>query len=762
MTDLVSNNNLIRQPSGVWCAQRNQKSEPFTYSDGDEVEDFIKQIIAQANDRSSLSQELDQKIVDWSSEYHFSSVRANLLRPLELGGVSQALELGCGCGSITRYLGELGIEVDAIEGSLRRAEIARLRCAELDNINIINQNFNLLELPGKTYDSVFLVGVLEYAKRFYPSATSDRDALLQILAAAQSVLKSEGAVIIAIENRVGLKYLMGASEDHYGIPNIGLYNYPEKEGTKTYDLNEWEEILTESGFNSHQILYPFPDYKLPFAVISRNFLNQFENAHSIFYGMRSRDYLCNMDTNIDEFLFWKIFHQIRQIEKFSNSFLIVAGNDAATIEQMAGFDFVHFSNPTRKNQFRNITRKNVGQSVVTKEPLFASTENQPTEGIRQIRDVDTYQNGMLLADIWCQELHMYCDIDRFDELVKQYYAFLLYYARTYGQDNNIFDVLPSNIILDGNGNYVVIDKEWILQKQLSPEFVLVRALYFFATHNRIVVKKLFHKYKFENIRKFLLHCLKMQEIAPEKNLQNFIDTENYYQDQIHAYRIGDALETMLDIDIVSPKENFKLYPILYWANQGEPFDEIKFDTKPIVQGVDAHTFTFKLPKSVANAERLRFDPAETEGFFRIYSLSMEILDKDGAIVESILNCKTGSDIENIAKLESISHYVHSHHDVFVAKNCDPQFIFKLPEKLIARDDDSIQFKVTMDWPMSLDFDSAQQGFLDREEKLLEIINGKREEILQLEKLKEELQLIKNSRLWKVFDKVQQIAKKYRN
>ena len=178
MTKLASHNNLIQQPSGVWGAESIEQLKPFVYSDGDDAEDFIKRTISQATDLSSLSQELDQAIIDWASEYHFSSVRANLLRGLDLKPIKYALELGCGCGAISRYLGELGIEIDAIEGSLRRAEIARLRCAELDNVTIINQNFNALKLSANTYDSVFLIGVLEYAKRFYPTATSDREALL--------------------------------------------------------------------------------------------------------------------------------------------------------------------------------------------------------------------------------------------------------------------------------------------------------------------------------------------------------------------------------------------------------------------------------------------------------------------------------------------------------------------------------------------------------------------------------------------------------
>lgn len=51
------------------------------------------------------------------------------------------LELGCGCGAMTRYLGEIGAIVDSIEGTSSRARIAGERCRELENVKIHVDNF---------------------------------------------------------------------------------------------------------------------------------------------------------------------------------------------------------------------------------------------------------------------------------------------------------------------------------------------------------------------------------------------------------------------------------------------------------------------------------------------------------------------------------------------------------------------------------------------------------------------------------------------
>ena len=77
---------------------------PFSYSDGDEVEQRILDVIENAADVSLFSATLRQHQVDWPSTYHLSAVRANLLRPLSaLLAHARILEVGAGCGAVTRF-----------------------------------------------------------------------------------------------------------------------------------------------------------------------------------------------------------------------------------------------------------------------------------------------------------------------------------------------------------------------------------------------------------------------------------------------------------------------------------------------------------------------------------------------------------------------------------------------------------------------------------------------------------------------------------
>ena len=77
--------------SNLWSS-----AEPraFSYSDGDEIEARIFEIVSNASDRSSISQELESKAFDWASRYHLSRARANLLRPLHELLKDGVLELG--------------------------------------------------------------------------------------------------------------------------------------------------------------------------------------------------------------------------------------------------------------------------------------------------------------------------------------------------------------------------------------------------------------------------------------------------------------------------------------------------------------------------------------------------------------------------------------------------------------------------------------------------------------------------------------------
>ena len=245
----------------VWS---NPSYQGIAYSDGDEIENRIASIIKDATDISTLSTELRQHCTDWPSQYHLTSARANIMRPFTATlKEANVLEIGAGCGAISRFLGECGATGLSLEGSPRRASIARSRTRDLDNVTVLTEKFDQFQCQH-TFDVITLIGVLEYANLFTPG---DNPALAMLVRVKQ-LLKPEGKLIIAIENQVGLKYFEGAPEDHLGQDMFGIECRYGTNQAQTFGRHVLTQLLQQAGFTACDFLAPFPDYKLPSSIVT--------------------------------------------------------------------------------------------------------------------------------------------------------------------------------------------------------------------------------------------------------------------------------------------------------------------------------------------------------------------------------------------------------------------------------------------------------------------------------------------------------------
>ena len=254
----------FRLDSGIWLPPQD---DSIPYTDGDAAEKYLEKVLNDATDLSNDSPELILAMKDWPSRYHLSPERSNLLRPLGISRKSRVLELGCGCGAITRYLGENAGRVTAVEGSPIRAGLARLRCRDLDNVDVIATNFDSIEFE-KPFDIVTLIGVLEYAAIFWRNEGDPFEGLLRL---ASRNLAENGMLVIAIENKLGIKYLSGCSEDHLSRHFIGVEGYPDDGGPRTFGRSELQDLIGRAGFVDSELLLPFPDYKIPNTLINSCF-----------------------------------------------------------------------------------------------------------------------------------------------------------------------------------------------------------------------------------------------------------------------------------------------------------------------------------------------------------------------------------------------------------------------------------------------------------------------------------------------------------
>lgn len=287
------------------------KGEDF-YSEGC-IEDQLLKIVKK-NDASEFDA-IIEKSNSWSLLYHLSTCRGNIVNWYPFQGKESILEVGAGCGAISGFLASRCHDISCVDLSKRRSEINATRNIQHKNMEFYVGNWEDIEpnLP-KEYDIITFIGVLEYAACYINSPTPYHDMLLRAL----KHLRPNGKILIAIENRLGLKYWAGCMEDHVSKFFEGIEGYPNTDTVKTFSKKEMEALLKECSLD-YKFYYPYPDYKFMTDIYSdeylpdkgslTNNLRNFDQDRMILF-----DESKVFDTLIDNDLF----------PQFSNSFFIEA------------------------------------------------------------------------------------------------------------------------------------------------------------------------------------------------------------------------------------------------------------------------------------------------------------------------------------------------------------------------------------------------------------------------------------------------------
>lgn len=239
--------------------------EMNAYSDGD-IEDRLLQHFKGAKESNA---EFLKKYPGWATTYHLSHARETLLNWFDFKPGSSLLEVGAGLGALTGLFAEKCAEVTALELSERRATANAYRHKNAKNLEVVIGNLDQFgSYTDKKYDYVVCVGVLEYAGRFI----SDPKPFETFLRKLREHTKPDGTLILAIENKLGLKYWTGAREDHVRRYGEGIENYPHYDGIRTFGKTELTDLVHAAGYKKVSFYYPFPDYKLPHTIFSDSYL----------------------------------------------------------------------------------------------------------------------------------------------------------------------------------------------------------------------------------------------------------------------------------------------------------------------------------------------------------------------------------------------------------------------------------------------------------------------------------------------------------
>lgn len=536
------------------------------YTDGD-IEDQILSYIKKYPEDYEKAFEKDKS---WPVVYHLSSIRNNVINWYPFNKDASILEVGAGMGAITSELCKKCKSVTSIELSKKRATAILERNKNAKNLEIIVGNFEDIELEKK-FDYVLLNGVLEYGALYIQSEQPYVDFITKI----KKYLKKNGKILIAIENRFGIKYWCGATEDHTNRMFDGLNDYPNNKSIKTFSKKELEE-LAETCKMDINFYYMFPDYKFPELIYTDKSL-----AKGVFcdYG----PYYCDiMTTFIDE---RKIYNQIYKdsvIPFFANSYFVELGEKLDDVQ----VEFVKYNNyRNKKYRFFAYLQDNKfykkAMSDECKNHLECIYKNYTLLKANKVNILSIEKQDDKVYSEICNENSLTCLLDKYvknnqDEKIIDIYEKLFQYLKMHSgkkvnTKNTIFnkynievgeaefeyyecgiiDAIPNNIFIKGD-KFILFDQEWI-EKNTPIEFVIYRAIneYFkYSKKDNRIVTELYKRF---NIKNYISLFKKLDESFAREITKD----GNQYFDQyyINYNFIPNVNQRMFDMDVLKAQNN---------------------------------------------------------------------------------------------------------------------------------------------------------------------------------------------------------------
>ena len=477
----------------------------------------------------------------WSVMYHLSHIRENVVSWLPIRENQTVLEVGSGCGAVTGALARVAQKVTCVELSKKRSLINAYRNKEYDNLTIMVGNFQDVEANlEEKFDYITLIGVFEYASS-YISGEEPYKKFLDIL---KKHLKPDGKIVIAIENRLGLKYFAGCKEDHLGEYFAGITGYSEKDGVKTFSKRSLSSLLDQGGF-SYKYYYPYPDYKLPHTIYSDDMLPSKGELNT-----NLRNFDADRIVLFDEEKAFDSFIEEGVFPEYSNSYIVIASPNANWAEGVIVPVYTKYANE-RLDKYRIdtlIAKDSSGSKYVFKKSLsnranehisklcnnyerliiqYGDTGLVPAKttyikGIERgtaivgvaskARDIALFEYVSGISfDEYLHNLEVDGQYEKMEELILTFCKKLndcndtvdfkktptfdemfgkRDFSKSYKATNPCnLDMIFSNIILDKeekeNGKWMVLDYEWVLDFAVPIQFVIYRSLFYFFRDDEI-------------------------------------------------------------------------------------------------------------------------------------------------------------------------------------------------------------------------------------------------------------------------------------
>lgn len=615
------------------------------YCDG-EVEDELLDIVK--NYSPVEFGRIIEERAKWPILYHLSPLRENIVDWIPMEKDAKVLEIGSGCGAVTGRLAEKAGSVTSIDLSKKRSLINAYRHQECDNVTIHVGNFKDIEpdLPDD-FDYICFIGVFEYGRSYIDT----KNPYVDWLRLMQGHLKENGRIIIAIENKLGLKYFAGCKEDHLGTYFSGIEDYAQGGGVRTFVKSRLEEMFEESGLTEYSFYYPYPDYKFMTAIYSDARLPKpgelYDNRRNF---DRDRMLLFDEKQAFDGIIKDGLF------PVFSNSYAAVIGkgfevkyakysNDRAgeyairtqICEDEAGNRTVRKSAMTKmaaehvqsmETAYKDLMKRFEGSRLrVNNCRLWEEKAYGNQTSLGGVSAEFEYINGITLEEVldYCLDLD---DMESFYILFDEYVERISYNEEMPAAD---YDLIFANVLIETDSydvetikdlDWTIIDYEWTFGKAMAAKEIAFRAIYCYVLENE---KR--NKLNLDRI----MERLGITEAEAEDFRQQEMDFQKFVtgkhksmaelRDTI-GYKMMEPLKWVHKFDDSSEKERIQIY-----EDKGEGYkEEESYFVKDAYEGENLVSLTLSLE---GNVTMLRIDPA-----FDCCVVKFRRLDFNGEAVET--------------------------------------------------------------------------------------------------------------------------------
>lgn len=587
------------------------------YSDG-AIEDELL-AIAKEHAPAEFPRIIEKK-KNWPVFYHLSPFRANVIDWLPIKKTDKVLEIGSGCGAITGALAKKAGSVTCIDLSQKRSLVNAYRNQEKDNITIMVGNFKDVEPHlACDYDYVFLIGVFEYGQAYIGGQTPYED----FMRICNRHRKEDGRLVIAIENKFGLKYFAGCREDHAGTYFSGIQGYPDGGVARTFTRNGLEKIVKSTGIGEYSFYYPYPDYKFATTLYSDRCLPKTgELSNNLRNFDRDRMLLFDEKLAFDQII------EDGEFPLFSNSYLLVIGKPLEEIYCKFSNDradewaikTIIYEKESKEKHVEKLPAAESAKAHIKKTAKAYELLSKRYEGTKVKINVCSeipqglsfaFCEGITLEELLDERLE-HADKEGFRSLVREYMHWLSYH-----EESNVsnLDFIFANILIQ-NDVWQVIDYEWTYEEHISSERIAFRAFYNYMLGSP----------SRKSCEELLYHEILSLD---EERIAFYIEEEKQFQKRITGQRaaVGDMREligypaySLAEIEQFLTIGDMKYVTQLFW-DFGENFSAeqmvfLKQDTK---NGNDI-CYTVSLPE---NIRRVRIDPCSFACAVRIQALHID-------------------------------------------------------------------------------------------------------------------------------------------